>query len=151
MLRIVNRWLPVVVWMAFIFAMSTGLGSAEHTSRFIGPFLHWLLPDASAETIAGLHFLIRKAAHFTEYAILALLLLRALGPGGFRSLGLALLIAAAYAGTDEFHQSFVAGRTPSLGDVLIDTGGAFVALAMAAIWSARRGGKNAAIGANSLQ
>ncbi|MDI1336094.1 MAG: VanZ family protein [Lacunisphaera sp.] len=134
MLRPSLRWLPAVLWMAFIFALSTGLGSAEHTARFIGPFLHWLLPHAAPETIAWLHFLIRKAGHFTEYAILALLLRRALGPGGGKALGLALLLAAVYAATDEFHQSFVPGRTASLGDVLIDITGAFVALAVAAAW-----------------
>ncbi|MDI1321017.1 MAG: VanZ family protein, partial [bacterium] len=47
---------------------------------------------------------------------------------------LALLLAAVYAATDEFHQSFVPGRTASLGDVLIDITGAFVALAVAAAW-----------------
>lgn len=151
MLRACKAWLPVLFWMGFIFTMSTDLGSADHTSRLIGPLLHWLLPHASAETVDQLHFLTRKGGHLTEYAILALLLRRAIGSDGLKSLGLAWLIAAAYAVTDEFHQSLVPGRTPALGDVLIDTSGAFMALALSAAWQRLRNGKNAAIRANNLQ
>ncbi len=138
MLRPSLRWLPVVLWMGFIFAMSTSLGAGENTSRFIGPFLHWLLPQAAPATIAHLHFLIRKAGHLTEYAILALLLLRAIGGPGFRPLFWALAIATAYAATDEFHQSFVPGRTATVSDVLIDAAGALTALALAAAWRKSR-------------
>ena len=143
MLRASKPWLSVILWMGFIFTMSTDLGSFDHTSRLLGLLLHWLLPHASPDTIGLLQHLLRKAGHFSEYAILALLLLRALestlrpGTHGYKALGLALLIAAAYAATDEFHQSFVPGRTASVGDVLIDLTGAFSALGGAAVW--RRG------------
>ena len=139
MLRPSLRWLPVVLWMGLIFALSTSLGAGDNTSRFIGPFLHWLLPQAAPDTIAHLHFLIRKAGHFTEYAILALLLQRAIGGRGVRPFVLALVIATAYAATDEFHQSFVSGRMASPWDVLIDAAGALTALALAAAWRQRRG------------
>jgi hypothetical protein len=59
-------WLPVVAWMIFIFIGSTDLMSAEHTSRFIVPFLLWLKPDMSPETIARIHMLIRKLGHVTD-------------------------------------------------------------------------------------
>jgi VanZ family protein len=143
MLRAYRPWLPVVLWMGFIFTMSTSLGASDNTSRFIEPLLRALLPHAAPETIDWAHFLIRKAGHLTEYAILALLLRRALratlhpGSSGLKVSALALLIAAAYASTDEFHQTFVPGRTPSPHDVLIDTTGAFVALAVAAVWQKR--------------
>jgi VanZ family protein len=139
MLRPINRWLPVVLWMGFIFTMSTRLGTGDNTARFIGPLLHWLLPQAAPDTIAHLHFLIRKAGHFTEYAILALLLRRAIGGHGSRTLVLALVIATAYAATDEFHQTFVPGRTPTPWDVLIDAAGALAALTLAAGWRKIRG------------
>ena len=147
MLRAHKPWLPVVLWMGFIFVMSTDLGSFEHTSRIIEPVLRWLFPDIAPDTVGLVQFYIRKAGHLTEYAILALLLRRAFGsslrPGapGYQVLGLALLVAAAYAATDEFHQSFVPGRTASPVDVLIDTTGAFTALAVAAVrkkWRPRR-------------
>jgi hypothetical protein len=75
--RFLKNWLPVIVWVGVIFLGSTDLMSAEHTSRFIVPFLRWLKPDISAETLASIHFIVRKCTHVGEYAILALLLLRA--------------------------------------------------------------------------
>ena len=127
--------------MALIFALSTSLGGANHTSRLIEPILRWLLPHASAETIGRLHFLIRKVGHLSEYAVLALLVLRAarlslrqlVSGWSWRAAGAALAISAAYAATDEIHQSFVPGRTASAADVGIDTAGAVAALALAAL------------------
>jgi VanZ family protein len=125
--RFLKYWLPVLAWMIFIFIGSTDLLSAEHTSRFIGPFLHWFTPDISAATIASVQLVVRKCAHLTEYAILAALLYRAsdqiqLRVG--RALLVCVVIAAIYAALDEFHQSFVASRTGSPWDVLIDCLGA---------------------------
>ncbi|HVT74418.1 MAG TPA: VanZ family protein [Lacunisphaera sp.] len=144
MLLKLKPWWPVVAWMAFIFAMSTDFGTAEHTSRWIEPILRWLLPHATDETIARGHFLVRKLGHLSEYAVLALLVRRALaitlGSAGhaLRVALIALAICAVYAATDEFHQSFVPSRTPSLVDVAIDTTGAALALAGAAGWTSRR-------------
>ncbi|MGZ4965540.1 MAG: VanZ family protein [Chthoniobacterales bacterium] len=127
-------WLPVFIWVSVIFIGSTDLMSAEHTSRFIAPFLHWLRPDISAEAIAQVQFFVRKTAHVSEYAILAILLLRALRAGRERVIGrtliLTLLLAAGHAALDEFHQSFVASRTASPYDVMIDTCGAVLGLAL---------------------
>ena len=65
-------WLPVLLWLGFIFIGSTDLMSAEHTSRFLIPFLLWLKPDISPEALAQVHFILRKLGHVTEYAILDL-------------------------------------------------------------------------------
>lgn len=143
MSRPLQPWLPVILWMGVIFVASSDTGSFEHSSRFIGPLLHWLFPSASVETRELLHHFIRKAGHFTEYAILALLALRALRLSkperSFRkSAVIALLMATGYAATDEFHQSLVPGRTAAVGDVLIDSAGAFIALAGATLWRRRR-------------
>ena len=76
--------------------------------------------------------ILKKSAHLMIYAALALLTLRALVVGGWsRDAALlgALAIAICYAGSDEFHQSFVSGRGASLRDVAIDTAGALLALA----------------------
>lgn len=113
--------------MIFIFIGSTDLLSAEHTSRFIGPFLRWLAPDVSDATVASVQLVVRKCAHLTEYAILAALLFRAFRQSRRRlgrALAMSFFIAAVYAGLDEFHQSFVASRTGSPWDVLIDCAGA---------------------------
>jgi len=114
-------WLPVVVWGVVIFMMSTTTFSALNTSKFIEPALSWLLPFASKETITLLHALVRKCAHFTEYAVLFWLLLR--GPMAGRPY-LALTVCILYAFLDEGHQVFVDGRTPSFWDVALDSSGA---------------------------
>src|SRR5947207_10040646 len=120
-------WLPVIAWMIFIFIGYTDLLSAEHTSRFIGPFLRWFAPGISEATVASVQLVVRKCAHLTEYAILAALLVRAFRqrqPRADRALAISFLIAAVYAAVDEFHQSFVASRTGSPWDVLFDCAGA---------------------------
>ena len=127
----------MIIWTVVIFTASTDLMSAEHTSRFIGPFLRWLVPEISAATILAVQLFARKLAHITEYAILAALLLRALRPAPemamTRAAGTAFIVAAGCAALDEFHQSFVVSRTGSPVDVLIDVGGVLIGLAI--YWS----------------
>src|SRR3990170_2068707 len=79
------HWLPPIAWMALVLGLSTDAASAEQTSRFLLPLLHWLLPGAAPEQIAAMHGLARKAGHVIEYAILALLWFRAFRRG--RGLG----------------------------------------------------------------
>lgn len=138
----VKYWAPAIAWMMVIFAASTDLMSAQHTSRFIGPFLRWLLPDITAAGIAGVQFFVRKGAHLTEYAILGALLWRAFRHGLRKSPRLAILfplvIAFACAALDEFHQSFIASRTGSPLDVMVDTTGALIGLAICAWFASRR-------------
>src|SRR5436190_12659513 len=121
-------WLPVLAWMVFIFIGSTNLLSAEHTSRFIGPFLRWWAPGVTDATIASVQLIVRKCAHLTEYAILAALFYRALRLHRARVLGAAFVFAGLYAALDEFHQSFVASRTGAASDVMIDCAGAMIGL-----------------------
>ena len=121
-------WLPVLLWMAFIFIGSTDLMSAEHTSRFIGPFLRWFAPDITNATIASIQLIVRKCAHLAEYAILSALLLRALRQHLLAARSVAFVLAALYAVLDEIHQSFVPSRTGSPWDVLTDIMGALLGL-----------------------
>ncbi len=80
----------------------------------------------------------RKCAHVTEYAVLALLLWRALrsvpalGAKTLMVFGAVLLGCALFAASDEFHQTFVKARTPSVRDVLLDVAGAFLGLLIGA-------------------
>jgi VanZ family protein len=112
-----------MVWMAVIFVMSAQPDSGEQSgwllSFLLGPLGDYL-GEAQRETI---HHLLRKAAHFTEYAILAGLLVWNSGTDD-RALRVAWSIAALYAISDELHQRFVPGRAGALGDVLIDSAGA---------------------------
>ncbi len=96
-----GSWIPVVLWAGVIFGLSS-------------------IP--SLDTGLGVWDLVlRKLAHLTEYAVLGALLYRAL-----RREPAAIALAAAYAATDEWHQTFVQGRHGSPFDWLIDTAGVIV-------------------------
>ena len=136
-------WLPLLIWLGVIFLGSTSLMSAEHTSRLIVPILLWLKPGISPKTIWIILVIMRKCAHVSEYAILALLLWRALRSGPTLRTKLptlfsaVLLACAVFAASDEFHQSFVKSRTPSVGDVLLDVVGALFGLLICASFARR--------------
>lgn len=118
-------WLLVLLWASVMFNFSTDSFSKEHTSRFIVPILQWLLPLASAQTIDALHEFVRKCAHAFEYSVLSVLLFRAVRAPAegwkVRWAATALFLAALFAASDEFHQTFVASRGASVWDVLLDT------------------------------
>ena len=120
--------------MLLIFSVSTDLGSTEHSSRFIGPFLRWFNPAISDETIGHVQLFVRKCAHVVEYAILAILVWRALAASLSpvkcyrRDFLLTMVIGFLYAVSDEVHQAFVPSRTGSPWDVLIDTFGLMLGL-----------------------
>ena len=96
--RALSVWLPVVLWAAVIFGLSSI------------PSLH--------SGLGTWDLVLRQVAHMTEFAILGVLLLRALGRET-----VALMAGVAYAVTDEVHQHFVEGRYASPIDVLIDAAG----------------------------
>jgi VanZ family protein len=127
-----HAWWPALLWSGVIFFASTDTFSSKHTATVFGAILHWFAPSLSETTFDTIHFFIRKSAHFTEYFIFYLLLYR--GIRGARIgwhwswVFAAWFIAAAYAALDEIHQSFVASRTASAWDSLLDSAGAFVAL-----------------------
>ena len=127
MARLLSRYLPLVVWLAFISFASTDSFNAANTSRIIGPLVLWFFPSTSTEALATIHFIVRKVAHFMEYAILGFLAARA-----FRThqrwflISLALIVV--YALFDEYHQSFVPSRTASIYDSFIDMTGGLSAL-----------------------
>lgn len=136
MKNIIFYWFPVIAWMVFINPLNEGL-TAENTSRFIVPFLMWLMPHAGSETIDLYHIAIRKTAHFLEYAFLVFLLFRAFRAEqrGWKS-GWALgagVVALGYAALDEFLQSMIASRTGSPYDWLIDSFGVLCALGILSI------------------
>jgi VanZ family protein len=148
--RWLARWWPALAWAVVISLFSTGTFTSENTGRIIIPLLHWLFPSLPPETLALLHHIIRKCGHFTEYFVLSLLILRGIRAGrhGTRLAwaAVAILLVAGYAALDEFHQSFVPGRTPAISDVLLDTSGGITAqavAALAALWFHVRGGREA--------
>lgn len=96
--------------------------------------------------IERIHTPVRKLAHMTEYFCLAVAIafpFYVYGLRGFPLLLVAGLICVAFAATDEFHQSFVPGRGPSVKDVMIDSVGAFFGIVAVQIicWTALGGRK----------
>jgi VanZ family protein len=102
------RWGPAVAMMALIFAASSTPGDE--------------LPKFGVWDVFA-----KKGSHIIGYALLAVSYLRGMTSG--RSVNrhvllLAIVLSGLYAASDEFHQSFTPGRTPSAVDVGIDTIGA---------------------------
>ncbi len=124
-------WLPPIAWMIVVLSASSAEFSAANTGSLIGSALSWLLPGLALHHVDLIHGVIRKLAHFTEYAILGALWLRGLTRGDLArppAAWLALLISVACAVVDESHQAFVPGRTASVRDVLLDSTGALTAI-----------------------
>ena len=88
----------------------------------------------------SIQFYVRKAAHMTEYFLLAVAVsfpLYVYRVRGFWLFLLAGIFCVGFAGLDEYHQSFVAGRGPSVRDVCIDSSGAFIGIILVQLfcWS----------------
>ncbi len=84
------------------------------------------IPSQEMPSFGGLDFSIKKFGHAFGYGLLAVAYLRGLG---YKRFWLAWLMAVLFSATDEFHQSFVPGRNPSLWDVfLFDNLGALAGL-----------------------
>lgn len=152
----VTYWLPVLAWIGVTFTASADSHSYQHSSRILVPILHWLFPHLSKDALDWCLLIARKCAHLTEYAILGLLIWRALRqpvkgdtrPWSWRTFGWTIVLVALCASGDEFHQRFVPTRDPAVHDVVIDTVGAtlgLLALRMVMRWrrlrQSNRGGQ----------
>lgn len=118
-------FVPMAVWMIVIFAFSAQPAELSNMNNsFIIMELQKIGIDLTVIFGKDLaNFLVRKAAHLTEYAALYLLSYLGLCRNGKRSRLFPLLIVFLYAGSDEMHQLFIPGRAGRFRDVLIDTCG----------------------------
>ena len=136
-----QAWWPAIAWACVIFVMSTDSFSSKHTAYFFEPILRWLIPSLTAHQFEVIHYGIRKSAHFTEYFLFCMLIYRGArgGRGGWRwTWGLAAFsVAAGYSALDEIHQAFVAGRTASPYDSMLDSTGALFAIIVLWLWFRR--------------
>jgi VanZ family protein len=133
----------VVAWAGLIFYLSTSGFGVGFTERLLLGILNLLHATVSPHTFEVLHHLMRKAAHMTEYAVFCLLLYAAfLHAEDFEwrpRLALrSVVIAGIYSLTDEYHQTFVPGRTASIIDCGIDTAGATLATLIVYAWHRRK-------------
>ena len=136
-------FLPAIVMMYLIYSFSAQTGevsgalSYEVSYQIVETKNELLSENKSYDELAysasSIEFYVRKAAHMTEYAILGLLsfaFYRGILKKEKRQFLAALLTAAVYAATDEFHQYFIPGRSAEVMDVCIDTLGALIGLAI---------------------
>ena len=133
-------WSPTFILMLIIFTLSNFEASAsDRQSGFIVNTLRSIFPDLTNSSI--LVVIVRKLAHFTEYALLGFFTARALklsfsetkssapntkssSCGTKKYVAFSILFCALYACTDEFHQIFISGRSGELKDAALDTIGA---------------------------
>jgi VanZ family protein len=124
-------WIVVVGWMVLIFLFSSQPGEVSSGNNKFVIYLFNLL-GLNLNSIFGnlSDFIVRKAAHFTEYFILFIMLYRAIRVeknAGIKVFAYSIVIVFLYACSDEFHQAFVPGRGPAFRDVMVDTCGGLTA------------------------
>ncbi|KDR94633.1 Myxococcales GC_trans_RRR domain-containing protein [Peptoclostridium litorale DSM 5388] len=128
-------WGIVIAWMAFIFTLSSQPAQqsdelSKGVTEVVAQAVEKVAPGAELEVS---NHIIRKNAHFFSYMFLGILSAYAFRKSGMNVIGasaFAVLLCVAYAGSDELHQMFVAGRGPGLRDVLIDSAGAGAGILM---------------------
>jgi VanZ family protein len=132
--NLLKTWIAAILWLVLIWAESSNYGSAEYTSRFLYPVLHFLFGVSPAKFPVWQH-LIRKTGHFVGYFTLSLLLFRSWRatlkfPGANWTVwwaGISFFMTALVASLDEWHQSYLPSRTGTWHDVVLDSMAALVA------------------------
>jgi VanZ family protein len=128
MLPIIKKWSPPIIWMGIIFYLSSRTGSELDT---LLPFFHLFFPSMQSF----------DWGHFFAYFILACTFFwpfSASGKAGWILKAAVVLCCGLYGITDEFHQSFVPGRTPDIADIRHDMIGAALAMLFVSLPFIRR-------------
>lgn len=135
MIKWVKRlsWLPAAAVMAviFLFSAKTAVQSEQQSTSIAEKVLEWTGMDTTGResALAAADHVIRKLAHASEYALLAIcvgfhVLVR--NKRGLKYFAMVIPFCALYAVSDEVHQLFVEGRSCQFTDMCIDTAGAAV-------------------------
>lgn len=159
--RMILHWIPALIGIAVIVAESTETMSSANTSRWLLPLWLKLFGPISAARWEVVHHYIRKSGHFVGYGSVSLAFFNAWRVTLERrwpewwtrvryAAPLALFSTLLLASWDEWHQSFLPGRTSSPWDVLLDFCGAVAAhlvlLAVIRFWRGRRSRRQAVMG-----
>lgn len=143
--KIILSWGLILLWLLIIFLFSnmdttksntaskgiinTVVNTTIETSNNLGIIEETPTEEEKQTIVNTLNLPLRKCMHFTIYLILALLLLNTLTKTNIKNkYFLTLIICFIYALTDEYHQTFIMGRTGQFTDVIIDTIGATLGL-----------------------
>ncbi len=142
MVRVIKKYLPIFVVlmcmvMIFLFSGQTN-DSSQHLSRRITAQIAQLVGiEDGSQAFERLNYVIRKLAHMTEYALFAAALYFSLSAYSMKKgvqIAAVIGICFLYACTDEFHQLFISGRSSRFFDVMVDTAGAAICMAIAHRW-----------------
>jgi VanZ family protein len=141
-------WIPAVAWAGIVLFASSDPFSAKNTGAVLRAVLTWILGPVDPSTFNLVHVLVRKSAHFIEYAILSALWFRVVhvhltSLWRIRWALIGVVISLSVAILDEWHQSFVPSRGSSARDVLLDFCGALFAQLL--IWYVLRRRQLAAV------
>lgn len=134
----------IVMYCIFNFSSQSGVSSAQLSYKVTHKLVETVdtiadleLTDAQINVYTDkYHFYVRKLAHFSEYFLLAVTISFPLYVYGMRGIWLMVFAGAfcvGFACLDEYHQSFVAGRTPTKRDVYIDSCGVFLGIILTRI------------------
>lgn len=153
-------WVPTLLWLVVITFESTAIFSGGRTLVWTLRFLQRFSDRVSWNEVFYVNAILRKTGHFTGYAILSWFAFRGwmatlayqreqfLRRAGrrvafrrgwhLRAAVLAVLCTLAVASLDEFHQTFVPGRTGAVRDVILDTMGGIFAQILLLLWWTQR-------------
>jgi VanZ family protein len=147
--QLIKAWLAALLWIGLIAIESTDTFSAEHTSRFLYPLLHFLM-NLDLARFQVWHHYIRKCGHFVGYFSLSFFLFRAwratlrlpwTSRWALRWAAIAFFMSALVASLDEWHQTFIPSRTGAVSDVMLDSIAALTAQVLIFLyltWKPRR-------------
>lgn len=117
----------LIMGLIFYFSSQTGTSSSSLSALIIRTFLPFLKVEEA-------QFFIRKLAHFSIYFGLGFCVFRSFYYSGFskkKSIGLALLLCILYSASDEWHQTWISGRSGQLSDIVLDSFGSFCSILLA--------------------
>jgi len=135
---LVSTWLPVAIGLCIIATESTTQFSSQHTSSWLRPIFTYLFGPFTDAHWGLFHHAVRKSGHFVGYGTLGMTWARAwlrtfttrshwtLLQWRIRSASLGIFCTFLTASADEYHQTFLPGRTGQFSDVLLDTCGALL-------------------------
>ena len=125
--KLVLAWTLLILWMLFIFIMSSFNGvMSSNQSGSIAVLIYNLFDISDTEKVS---FIVRECAHVSEFFILGILVINLVSKYNVKHIYLiSFIICVLYASSDEFHQLFVPGRSGQVTDIFIDMIGVVLGL-----------------------
>jgi VanZ family protein len=146
--EVIKTWIAAIAWLILIAIESTTWLSSDETGHILYPIFHFLFGMDPAH-FAPWHYLIRKTGHVVGYFVCSWLLFGAwratLRPAviyrrwAFKWAAIAWLMTASVASLDEWHQTYLPGRTGTWHDVVLDSSAALAAQLLVYLWCRMRG------------